>query len=144
MAAGIPAGLTGEGGAPAGAALKAQREFGLLVGGVLCGAFGLLLPALRHHRLPVWPWALGVPLVALGALAPSVLRWPHRAWMALGGALGFVNTRIILGVIFFLIVTPFGVLLRVFGRDPMRRAKRPDTYRVPSEPTSPERMKEPF
>ena len=58
--------------------------------------------------------------------------------MALGEALGWINTRIILGLVYYGLVTPMGVMMRLLGRDPMRRRFEPaaNTYRVP-RPTRP-------
>jgi hypothetical protein len=56
--------------------------------------------------------------------------------MALGAVLGWVNTRVILGLIFFGLITPMGLAFRLAGRDPMQRAFDPKatTYRVPRTP----------
>jgi Saxitoxin biosynthesis operon protein SxtJ len=64
---------------------------------------------------------------------PRSLTYVHRVWMAAGEALGWVNTRIILSVIFYGLVTPMGIIMRRFGRDPMQRRFEPGvaTYRVP-------------
>ena len=60
----------------------------------------------------------------------------QRVWMALGQALGWVNTRLVLGLIFFGLVTPMALVFRLTGRDPMERALDPHatTYRVPRRP----------
>ena len=75
------------------------REFGLVVGGLILFLFSWLLPALHGHPLAIWPIWIGLPLVLLGLIAPRSLRQPYRAWMALGHALGWVNGRIVLGLI---------------------------------------------
>jgi hypothetical protein len=56
--------------------------------------------------------------------------------MAVGGALGWVNTRILLGVVFFGLITPMGLAFRMAGRDLLPRAfdPRATTYRVPKKP----------
>ena len=108
------------------------RNFGLIVGGIF-GLIGVWPAILRGQPPRWWAIALGVALIVPALVAPGVLRPAHRVWMALGAALGWVNTRIVLGVIFFLVITPTGLLLRLTGRDPMQR--RTDagatTYRVP-------------
>ena len=111
---------------------RAEREFGLIVGGVLLvlslwwlyrGKF----PTLSHVTLP-----LGGLLVLLGLIFPAALVWPNKAWMALAEVLSFVTTRIILAFVFFVIVTPIGVIKRLFGWDPLhRRAARSDSYWKP-------------
>ena len=121
-------------------ARRAEREFGLIVGGVLLllsvwwlyrGKF----PTLSHVTLP-----LGGLLVLLGLVFPAALVWPNKAWMALAEVLSFVTTRIILAFVFFVIVTPIGVIKRLFGWDPLhRRAAASDSYWLPYS----ERQKDP-
>jgi hypothetical protein len=56
--------------------------------------------------------------------------------MLVGHVLGWINTRIILGLVFYVVVTPMGIIRRMLGKDPMGRRTRPelDTYRVLREP----------
>ncbi len=111
---------------------RAEREFGLIVGGVL-----LLLSSWWLYRgkfssvLPV-TMPLGAALVLLGLVLPRALALPNKAWMAFAEALSFVMTRIILAFVFFGIVTPIGVVKRLFGWDPLhRRAAASDSYWKP-------------
>jgi hypothetical protein len=110
------------------------RRFGLLVGGVFVGVFGVLLPAWRHRPLPLWPLLPGTPLLALALVAPASLKHPQRAWMALARVLGWINMRVLLTILFFVVITPMGMILRVAGRDPMRRRRdKGASYRAPSD-----------
>ena len=73
--------------------------------------------------------AVGTVLVGLGLLLPRALVYPNKAWMLLAEGLSFVTTRLILGVVFFLIVTPIGVIKRLMGWDPLsRRGPRGASY----------------
>ncbi|MEP6569290.1 MAG: SxtJ family membrane protein [Acidobacteriota bacterium] len=109
--------------------LRAEREFGLVVGGVfvLLGAWWLYrgkFTNAAHVALP-----LGSLLVLLGLVWPRALVFPNRAWMLLAEGLSFVTTRIILGLVFFLVVTPIGVFKRLSGWDPLsRRGPRGTSY----------------
>ena len=109
--------------------LRAEREFGLIVGGVL-----LLLSAWWFYRgkfpgVTLITLSIGAALVLLGLVFPGALVWPNKAWLALAEVLAFVTTRIILAVVFFGIVTPIGVVKRLFGWDPLhRRAGESDSY----------------
>jgi hypothetical protein len=89
----------------------------------LVGGGFLVLAAvshLRHHPERVlWLAAIGFVLVATGVVRPTWLGPIYRAWMALGHALSRVTTPILMGLIFFLVITPIGVLLRLAGRNPM-------------------------
>jgi hypothetical protein len=111
---------------------KSLRHFGLIVGGIF-GLIGLWPAVARGQGLRSWALGLALALVVPALVAPAVLAPAHRVWMALGDALGWVNTRIVLGLIFFGVVTPTGLALKLTGRDPMRRAFDPEatTYRVP-------------
>ena len=107
------------------------RRFGLIVGGIF-GAIGIWPAVVRGQSPRLWMVGLAVALVVPALLAPRILAPAHRAWMALGDALGWINTRLVLGLVFFGVVTPTGLVLRLTGRDPMRRAFESDavTYRV--------------
>jgi hypothetical protein len=111
---------------------KQLRSFGLIVGGVF-GGIGVW-PLVIRAAQPRW-WAVIVAAVLLlpALVYPQSLYWPNKGWMMLGHVLGWVNTRIILGVIFYLVVTPIGIFRRWLGKDPMGRHLRPDlnSYRVP-------------
>jgi hypothetical protein len=79
--------------------------------------------------------ALSAALVLAGLLAPRALRPLHRAWMRLGAALGWLNTRVILTLVFFLVVTPTGLVMKLFGRSPLA-TKQCDSYWKDVEPHS--------
>ena len=107
------------------------RSFGFIVGAIFA-AIGLWPAVVRGGDVRAWCLALAVALTVPAAIAPTVLGPAYRVWMALGALLGWINTRIILGVIFFGLVTPIGIVLRLTGRDPMQRSfnREATTYRV--------------
>ena len=72
-----------------------------------------------------WLGGIGGALVVLGLLVPAVLKPVYRVWMALAIVLGFVMTRVILSLIFFLAFMPIGLIWRVLRKDPMRRRLDP-------------------
>ena len=91
------------------------RKFGLLFAGV-----GAVLASVVWWKDVAWWWipALGAGLFALsGLLAPSLLRPVYRPWMAFAGFLGWLNTKILLTLFFALVITPVGLVLRLFRRD---------------------------
>jgi hypothetical protein len=111
---------------------RTERDFGLLVGGVLLALGGWWFYRGRYAALSTVLLALGATLMLLGALLPQWLVVPNRLWMGLAEAMGFVMTRVILGVVFFLFVTPIGLVRRLFGGDPLgRRAQRTESYWKP-------------
>jgi hypothetical protein len=114
---------------------KRLRSFGLIVGGVFAGIG--LWPLAVHATEPRW-WSLVVAgLLLFPALVyPRVLFWPHKGWMLVGHILGSINTRIILGLVFYVVVTPIGIIRRLLGKDPMGRRTdaKLETYRIIRDP----------
>lgn len=110
-------------------------SFACILGGAL-----LVFALIQWHYgttpgLWITPIALAVALVLAGLLAPRSLRPLHHGWMTLGAALGWLNTRVILTVIFFVVVTPTGLVMKLFGRSPLS-TKRRDSYWKDVEPHS--------
>lgn len=112
------------------------REFGLVVGGLILVVFSWLLPALHGHPPAIWPLWIGLPLVLLGLIAPRSLRQPYRGWMALGHGLGWINSHLILGLVYLLVLQPIALVMRLLGHDPLRRRWDPaaTTYRQMRQP----------
>jgi len=108
---------------------RAEREFGLIVGGIL-----LLLSSWWIYRgkfQSVSPITLPIAamLLIFGIIFPRALVYPNRAWMALAEVLSWISTRIILAFVYFVVITPIGVVKRFFGWDPLhRRAATSESY----------------
>ena len=102
---------------------KTLRQFGFLI----CFAFpfliGWFLPLLGGHPFRVWTLFISMPAGILGILRPGLLLYPYRAWMKLGHILGWVNSRIILGLVFFIVLQPIAFIMRILGHDPLRTKK---------------------
>lgn len=126
---------------------KGLREFGLVTGGIVAGLFGLLLPLLFRHSLPSWPWIVATILVSLALLSPRSLAPVYQIWMRIGLVLGFINTRIILSIMFYGVFAPMGMMMRVlFKRDPMNREVKRNlaTYRITSLDRPSKSMEKPY
>jgi len=121
---------------------KELRNFGLLVGGVF-SVIGLWPMLLRGEPLRLWAVTTGTLLILLGSFAPKWLAPIHRGWMWVGHVLGWINTRIILGIVFYGLITPIGILFRLFGKDTMRQtfSDASSTYRVNRQPRPRSHMK---
>ena len=126
---------------------KGLREFGLIVGGVFGGLFGLLLPLLhRHWPPPVWPWVIATPLLVLAIISPPTLAPVYKFWMRVGIFLSSIMTPLWMGLVFYLVVMPMGLIMRMFKKDPMERQLNTETstYRVMSQLKTRESMERPF
>ena len=106
---------------------RAEREFGLIVGAIFVLLSGWWLYRTKFVDIAHVTLPLGALLILLGLLAPKALVIPNRAWMLLAEGLSFVTTRVILGIVFFLIITPIGVVKRLSGWDPLSRRSGPRT-----------------
>ena len=116
---------------------SSDRSFGLLVGVALM-VLGCL-PLLKHGTVRPWVIAAGGVVVLVAVFAPRVLHKPKRAWLFLGFLIGLVVNPIVLGILFYLVVTPFGLLMRLFGRSPLILRPNPaaDSYwKTRTEPAS--------
>src|SRR5579864_4948097 len=100
---------------------KELRLFAGLWWPALCAAIGLTL--FRKFHLPsaaIWVWAGGGLLAAAGVAAPSIIRPIYLALMRVTYPIGFCASHVVLAVLYFLVFTPIGFLVRRF-RDPMTR-----------------------
>jgi predicted membrane protein len=122
------------------------RRFGLLFGGIVGCLFGLIIPYIVGLKFPLWPWIVLLIFVAWGLVAPASMSVFYKIWMRFGLVLNAITSRLILGVVFYVVVLPIGVVVRMRGRDPMKRKldKSLKSYRVPSEGKEVTRMEKPF
>ena len=124
---------------------KELRQFGLLVGAVFT-VISLWPLAFRGEPLRMWAIGLGGLLIACGGILPQLLAPVHKGWMWVGHILGWINTRILLSIVFYALVTPIGLVLRLMGKDTMRQtfAESSTTYRVVRSPRPHSHMKYQF
>ncbi len=121
-----------------------------MMAGFLALVFGVIIPLIRRHESPTWIWAIAVFFVTFALVAPNFLNPIYQVWMRFGLALGWVETRIVLGLVFYVMMLPMGVVMRLLGNDPMRRdlqrnSQKPDTsYRIPSKSRTKESLERPF
>jgi saxitoxin biosynthesis operon SxtJ-like protein len=128
------------------AASSSDRSFGL----VFAGFFALLTLHNWWRAGRAWPIYLALAAVFLAAalLRPHLLHGLNRAWTKLGSILGAIMTPIVMGLLFFLVVTPIGLLMRLARKDALRLRgpRKGDSYWIVREPPGPsgESMSEQF
>ena len=109
---------------------KQLREFGLLIGFGFPLLIGWLIPALTGHGLRVWTLWVGFLGLLIGLTSPYLLYYPYKFWMKLGLILGWVNSRIILGLVYMIVLLPIAFIMRLIGYDPLRTKRKGEkTYR---------------
>jgi len=116
---------------------SSNRAFGM----VLAAFFALLglLPLLRGRPVRLWALPVSGILLLAALVAPAMLAPLNRVWTALGTLLHKITNPIILGVFFYLVFTPFGALLRLFGKDFLRLKCDPgaESYWILRQPPGP-------
>ena len=125
---------------------KGYRKFGLTTSAIIIGLFALVIPWLFNIGYPRWPWILGGILGAWALLAPRTLRPAYAGWMRFGHVMNWINTRLILGIMFYGIFLPIGVVMRLFGKDSMHRKldKTQASYRVKSQHEPKDNVERPY
>tara|TARA_R110002110_G_scaffold415719_1_gene654177 strand:+ start:16492 stop:16893 length:402 start_codon:yes stop_codon:yes gene_type:complete len=125
---------------------KQLRNFGFILASGIMMLFGVLFPLLKQKPSSIWPWAIAIGLFLIAFLLPKALKLIYTPWMKLGEILGWVNTRIILGFIFFFIMTPIGFVLKCVKHDPLNRTldNNIPTYKIKSENQKIEHMERPY
>lgn len=112
---------------PAGLTAPEGREFGVKVGLALLVLAGISL--WRGHRVPVLVLGgMGTGLLASGILIPSRLAPVRRTWLAFGKLLARVTTPVFLGFVYYLVVTPVGLIMRALGRRPLSHDLDGDSF----------------
>ncbi len=101
------------------------RSFGLAMGAVIGLLFGAFFPLVLQKPLPWWPWFVAAVLWLWALAAPCSLRVLYRPWMHFAELIGFINTRIILAILYFLLFTPISAILKLLGKDAMNRSLDP-------------------
>ncbi len=104
---------------------KEQRKFGLVMAAAIC-LLGLVRFALHGFaHFPVWFFAVAAVFAAFGLLLPGALRPVFVAWIKFAEGMNWVMTRLFLGIAFYLIITPMGLVMRMVSPDPLKRAWLP-------------------
>ena len=109
---------------------KILREFGVLVGIGVPILVGWIVPTILGHSFRSWTIFISLPFLISAILKPTVLYWPYQLWMKLGESLGWINSKLILGLIFILVLQPIALIMKIFNYDPLKLKKRNvNTYR---------------
>ena len=123
------------------------RQFGLLFSAILVALFGVLLPWVFAHPLPTWPWGIAAILSAIALILPRALTPFYLAWMRFGLIASYINTRIIMFMLYYLVFAPLGIIMRLVGRDALLRKTgdtTQDSYRVTSSQRDNDHFERPY
>ena len=95
--------------------LPSNKTFGLFFSVIFFLIYGWLF--FRYQNNQVWLVILGVFFLVLGLLNSKLLNYPNLFWMKLGYFLGLIISPLIMGIIFFLVITPINILMKIFQKD---------------------------
>ena len=131
------------------------RSFGLLFGVFFILVLGIVIPMLRQEfsalfsslsLWPRWPWAVGGIVMAWAVIHPASLHLLQRPWMVFADVAGWINTRIIMFLLFYFLILPIGFIMRLFGYAPMQRKidKQLESYRNVRKAQDRDHMRHPY
>ena len=97
------------------------RNFGVITALIIVLIFGLLIPWAFNVKLSIWPWVFSTIFLTWAFFIPKTLVIVYNPWMKLSYYMGILNGIIILSFVFFVIITPFALWLKLLGKDAMNR-----------------------
>tara|TARA_B100002019_G_C21133062_1_gene529265 strand:+ start:473 stop:871 length:399 start_codon:yes stop_codon:yes gene_type:complete len=110
---------------------KQLFEFGIIMGFCIPVIIGFLIPFFNGHNFQLWTLWLGLSFLIIGITNPKMLFYPYGLWIKIGKVLGWINNKLILGLVFIVVLIPISFFMRIIGYDPlrMRRNNNKETYR---------------
>jgi len=124
---------------------KELKDFGLLMTWAFPLFIGVIAPWLLGKALQWWTLWVSLFFVSLALTAPKLIYWPFKVWMFIGGIVGFINTRIILGVTFYFLIFPIGLVLRVLNKLQYKRQNESSSnYVKRTDNVEKEQLENPF
>jgi len=142
---------------------KGFREFGITTGAIIIVLFGFFFPWIFSgikfvHAYDFWgvfdpavtalrwPFMLGGLLIIWGLVAPMSLKGLYNVWMKFGLIMSSIMTPLIMGIIFYLLFAPVGLVLKILGKDFMARKldEKQESYRVISKDNPVKNLEKPF
>ncbi|MDM7860704.1 SxtJ family membrane protein [Alteromonas sp. ASW11-36] len=126
---------------------SALRQFAVQMSVAFPLFFALLLPWIFDHAMPYWPFLVSVALLTGGFVIPRILYPMYVVWMIIASVLGWLNTQLILGLAFFILILPLGLVLRLFNKlgYSSKINKNVSSYWITRQnPPRKENLKEPF
>ena len=122
------------------------QKFIFTFSGIVALIFGLIVPMIFEAGFSWWPWVISSFFVAWGVFLPSSVRPFYRIWMKFGLVMNFLVNRVVLGIVFFCVLVPFGFVFKLRKVDFLKRKWKGgvDSYREDSDNPDPSHMERPF
>ena len=100
---------------------KELREFGYIIAFGFPLFIGIIIPLITGHSLKLWTLIVSTIFLILGIFKPRFLIYPYKLWMGIGDFLGFINSGIILWLVYIFVLIPIAFAMRLFGYDPLKQ-----------------------
>lgn len=100
---------------------KKLRHFGFIIAFGLPFFVGWLMPLIFGHSFRNWTLFIAIPFLIIAIIKPNLLDSPFKIWMRIGHILGWLNSHIILGIVFIFILIPISIFMKIFNYDPLRK-----------------------
>ena len=111
---------------------KSNKSFGIVF--FIFFLIIALWPLMNDGEIRIWSIILALLFLILGLINSKILTPLYRLWIKLGYFLGYFVSPIIMGMIFFLIISPVGIIMRLFGKDTlMKKYSKKSTYWIQRE-----------
>ena len=125
---------------------KQLRNFGFLFAGMLALVFGFVLPYFFEYSRPDWPLIVATVLIFCSLTFPRGLIIIKKPWMRLAKILGKVNSFIILGLIFYAMITPYAFVLKMLRNKPIKSRVfgKTESYWIKSQVRDKSQMETPY
>lgn len=125
---------------------RGLRKFGLTFALIIAVLFGFLIPWIFDLDYRWWPWVVAVIFTLWSLIAAQTMAAFYQLWMRFGLLLNAVTSRIILGAVFYLMILPIGIIMRLRKHDPMARTwnSHSASYRTTSQKSKAKQMEKPF
>ena len=112
--------------------LPSNRNFGIVF--FIVFLIIALWPILKQNEIRIWSLILSFIFFVLGLINSKLLTPLNKLWFKFGILLGNIISPIVMGIVFFLVVTPTGLIMKLFRKDPMNLKKnKSDTYWIKKE-----------
>lgn len=120
------------------------RKFGVGLSVLIVAIFGGFLPWVFNFSWPLWPWICGGIVLAAAFVIPAALMPVQTGLVRVAEPIGRVNSAILLSIVYYLLVCPMGITMRLLKKDPIQKSFDPaaKTYRRNSDPLT--SLKVPF
>ncbi len=106
--------------------LPSNKTFGLFFSVVFFLIYGWIF--FKYQNNQIWLIILGIIFLVLGLMNSKLLNYPNLLWMKFGVILGLIISPLIMGIIFFLVITPINLLMKIFQKDIIGLKKKRGSY----------------